>query len=71
MEKSGWQKKMNLNYFGSKEEEAHVKQLLINLTGRTLPSMVIETVQFLSNTVKYPWPSQLQSYFVSLYKYYR
>jgi len=71
-EKSTWQKKTHLlNYFGSKEEEIHVKQLLSKLSGMSLASVFIRLAQFLTNEVKYPWPTELRELFLILYKYYR
>ncbi|CAL8077936.1 unnamed protein product [Orchesella dallaii] len=71
-DKSMWQKKTNLlNYFGSKEEEMQVKHLLSKMTGMNLASMLIKLTQFLTNEVKYPWPTELRELFLVLYKYYR
>lgn len=70
-EKCGRQKKVLASYFGTKDEESHVKQLLIEMNGCNLTGIIRKLVQFLTLKVKYPWPSQLRELFLILYRFFR
>lgn len=70
-DKSGWQKKFQQSYFGTKEEENHVRGLLGKMSGMNVASIVSSIVTVLANKVKYPWPAELRDLFFRLYHHFR